>query len=92
MKSIPKVCLLLMMMVGVVSCSTESLILPLCLPDNPILPRVTVHQQLTTPIDALEVFAQRDIALKSHITTIKRLADKHNEQFKVKCIGNTEQI
>ena len=73
--------------------SKGDLILPLCLPERPVLQDITKEEQEKilgiSPV-IIEKISKNDIKLKIHIKTIEQLTEEHNAQFKVKCVGDTE--
>ena len=73
-----------LMMIGLSGCATN-LINPLCLPSRPLLQPITVEEQIEIPPDTLGKVADNQEVLKSHIRTIERITEAHNEQFKAGC-------
>lgn len=71
-------------------CVHNSLIRPLCLPDRPVLEPITVEEQMSINPHTLMKIALNDAELKSWLVQAERLAEEHNEQFKVKCFRDTE--
>ena len=75
-----------LMMIGLSGCATN-LIDPLCLPSRPHLQPITVQEQVAIQPSTLIKVADNDQLLKSHIVTIERITEAHNEQFKATCEG-----
>ena len=72
------------------SFSKGNIIEPLCLPDQEMREDLSLDEQwyiLQYDEDGalLLKIGTNDLTLKSHIKTIKRITEAHNEQFKAKC-------
>ena len=86
------ICLILTISSGC-SLFKDRLIEPLCLPDRPELESISIEEQTSikhiSP-DLLRRVGENDLKLKSYIRTVDAVVSVHNEQFKVKCFGDTE--
>lgn len=76
----------ILMMIGLSGCA-NNLVEPLCLPARPTLQPITVVEQVAMQPDTLAKVGDNDQLLKSHIVTIERITEAHNEQFKATCEG-----
>jgi hypothetical protein len=81
---------LLILMITSTGCAINREVQPLCLPDRPELQSITVVEQLDIQPSVLLKIADNDLKLKSWVTTVERITEVHNGQFKAKCLGDTD--
>ena len=74
----------------------NNLVEPLCLPDRPILEVISIEEQRAIKDqvgkDTLRKVGTNDQALKAWVSTVERLAEVHNEQFKSKCFNDSSLL